>query len=451
MYTTDGRYEEPMADPLCFVLIPVGSERAADDRRIDFDRLYTELFAPAIRSAGLEPVRADERPVDSLIHTPMLERLVLCEHALLDLTAADASVFFGLGVRHAARGETTVLTFAEGSSRLQFDAAALRAMPYRIGPDGGVLDLPAATGRIAMRLSEARDRAPKLSLFQLLEEYPNVAHEKTDVFTERVQMPERHRQEIARRTTLPKGVAVSELREYERSLGRPGDVGSAVLITLFLAYRDLEAYGEMIRLADAMPAPLARTVLMREQYAFALNRLGRGEEAEAILEQLLATRGPSSETYALLGRVYKDRYNAARKAGDTTTADAWLAQAAETYLKGFEADPRDDYPGVNAVTLLALRNRADPRLAELLPVVRYSARRRVATGRAGYWSRAALLELAVIAGDEADARAQLAAALAERPEQWKRQSTIDNLRMLDAAGAAPRWVEDAIRELGERA
>jgi len=440
-----------MPKPLCFVLLPPGRESAPAGRTIDFDRVYAALLAPAVEAAGLEPLRADEGHVESLVHSPMFERFVLCEYALVDLTAADANVFYELGVRHAVRSGATALTFAHGRTRLSFDAASIGALAYDVGPDGGPLDAEAARERITARLVQAREPPPATSLFELLEDYRDVAHEKTDVFLERVRMAHRHRQEITRRSKLPPDVALRELCQYERSLGAPADVESAVLVATLLAYRDLQAYGDMIRVVEAMPAPLARTALVREQYALALNRAGRGNAAEAILQDLLATRGASSETCALLGRVYKDRYNAARERGDSVEADKWLGRAAETYLAGFEADTRDDYPGTNAVTLLAIRDRSDPRVGELLPVVRYSARRRVATARAGYWSHAALLELAMLADDEADARVHLGHALAEQPERWKIEATLNNLRLLQGAGAAPAWAETIAEKLTARA
>ena len=52
----------------------------------------------------------------------------------------------------------------------------------------------------------------------------------------------------------------------------------------------------------------AGTKAFREQLGLALNRAGRGEEAERVLTDLIAARGPSSETHGILGRVYKDRW-----------------------------------------------------------------------------------------------------------------------------------------------
>jgi MAP3K TRAFs-binding domain len=70
---------------------------------------------------------------------------------------------------------------------------------------------------------------------------------------------------------------------------------------------------------------------------------------------------------------------------------------------GFEADWRDAYPGINAVTLMELKDPPDPRGGALVPVVRYAVERRVEAGKPGYWDYSTLLELAVLAKDESKA------------------------------------------------
>ncbi|HEV2772462.1 MAG TPA: TRAFs-binding domain-containing protein, partial [Thermoleophilaceae bacterium] len=105
----------------------------------------------------------------------------------------------------------------------------------------------------------------------------------------------------------------------------------------------------MIRVVERMPAPLRKTVLVREQYGFALNRAGRSKDAEDVLWVVIEDHGDSSETYGLLGRVYKDRWEAERE-GSVLRAQGHLDEAIAAYRRGFEADWRDAYPGVNAVT-----------------------------------------------------------------------------------------------------
>ena len=80
---------------------------------------------------------------------------------------------------------------------------------------------------------------------------------------------------------------------------------------------------------------------VQEQLALALNRAARGEQTEKVLLALLDRRGPSSETYGILGRVYKDRWEAASKRGDDFEARSLLNKAIPPYLRGFKADWRD--------------------------------------------------------------------------------------------------------------
>src|SRR5688572_4434371 len=120
--------------------MPFGKKPDGASRTIDFDAIYKELIAPAIEAAGMETLRADEEMAGGIIHKPMFERLILCEYAVADLTTANANVFYELGVRLAVRPWSTVLLFAE-QSRLPFDVAPLRAVPYPLSPGGLPADI----------------------------------------------------------------------------------------------------------------------------------------------------------------------------------------------------------------------------------------------------------------------------------------------------------------------
>jgi hypothetical protein len=232
----------------------------------------------------------------------------------------------------------------------------------------------------------------------------------------------------------------------EQELGDVGMQESGVVIDLFLSYQAVKAWQDMIALVDKMAPPLAATVMVREQLALALNRAGRGDEAERILLDLLQERGPNSETYGILGRVYKDRWEEASKPGEAFLARGLLDGAIEAYRRGFEADWRDAYPGVNAVTLMELKDPPDPRRAELIPVVRYAVERRIAAGKPHYWDHATKLELAVLARDEQEAGAALGDALAAVRGSWEPETTARNLRLIREArerrGEALPWAQE---------
>ena len=425
--------------PLCFVLMPFGNKPGNEGRMIDFDAVYVDLIRPAIEAADLEPIRADEEVAGGIIHKPMFERLLLCDYAVADLTTANANVFYELGVRHAMKPYSTIMVFAEGLGQLPFDVAPLRGLPYRLGEDGRPAQVSVDQEALAQRLREARERRTDSPLYQLLEDYPHVAHEKTDVFRRQVDAAAG----VKRQLTEARRQGVDAVRAIDRGLGSIADAEAGVVVDLFLSYRAVKAWDEMVRLVDRMPEPLRRTTMVREQLGLALNRAGKGSEAEEVLNRLIEERGPSSETYGILGRVYKDRW----QTSSGPLARGLLRQAIDAYRAGFEADWRDAYPGVNAVTLMEL---AEPpptkEQAQLLPVVRYAVERRIAAGTSDYWDRATLLELAVLGRDRTSAEDALADTLPLISETWQPETTARNLHLIRTArevrGEDAGWIKD---------
>jgi len=422
---------------LCFVLMPFGVKTIPSGQSVDFDVVYSTLIQPGIIAAGMEPLRADQEAVGGMIHKPMYERLILCDYAVADLTGANANVFYELGLRHGVRPATTVMLFGE-KGPLPFDVAPLRTLRYELGGDGKPVDPAAGAAGITRFLHEARrtkDEPPQDSpVFQLVEGYvaPDIARLKTDVFRDqaRYALDARNKLAAARRG------GKEAVRMAAAGLGDLASAESGVLIDLLLSYRAVSDWQGMVDLVPTMTKPLAQSTLVQEQYGFALNRLGRRDEAEDVLRQIIAARGPSSETNGLLGRVYKDRWEAEKKAGNLLAARGSLRRAIDTYLQGFEADWRDAYPGINAVTLMELASPPDPRRVELLPVVTYAVRRRLAKGTPDYWDQATLLELAVLARDEAAATDAAGNALALVRENWEPETTARNLALIREARAA---------------
>jgi tetratricopeptide (TPR) repeat protein len=437
--------------PLCFVLMPFGRKPTPAGVTVDFDVVYQDLIVPGVQAAGLEPLRADQELTGGIIHKPMFERLILCEFAVADLTAANANVFYELGVRHAVRPASTLLLFADGLGQQPFDVGLLRAVPYKLGADGRPERLDADRAGITARLRAARDMAADSPVYQLVDGFPDIQRLKTDVFRDRV----RYRDEIKTKLAGARKQGAEAVSSIEASLGPIDDQEAGVVIDLFLSYRAVRAWDAMVALVGKMAAPLARSVMVQEQLGLALNRAGRGEEAERVLVQLLDAQGPSSETYGILGRVYKDRWEAAQKDGQTLLAEGLLDKAIDAYVKGFEADPRDAYPGINAVTLMEVRNPPDPRREKLVPVVAYAVERRIGATRPDYWDFATQVELAVLAKDRAATSATLGRALAAVREPWEAETTARNLRLIREARASRNepvaWADEVERALTERA
>ncbi len=432
--------------PLCFVLMPFGRKADGLGRIIDFDAIYCGVISPAITASGLEPIRADEEQLGGSIHKPMFERLILCDYAIADLTGANPNVYYELGIRHGLRPHTTIMVFAEGTP-LPFDLASIRGMPYKLDERGAPANLEADIAALGAKLSAARhDKADDSPLFQLVADLPRIEFDrsKADIFRSQVEHSRAAHERLARaREAGAQGVRAAAA---ELSDPLPAEIETGVLFDLLLSFRAVEAFEDIVTLHASLPKPLQRQRLVREQLAFALNRLGRRTEAERALLGMIREFGPASETCGLLGRVYKDMWRTAVAGNQRREANGFLRKAIDQYVRGFEADWRDPFPGVNAVALMAQQIPPDPRLSEMLPVVRYAALRRART-RGSYWDHATLLEVAVLAGDAEAAEVHLADALAVPREGWAAESTAQNIEETATYRGDTSWIAGIVATL----
>jgi tetratricopeptide (TPR) repeat protein len=438
----------PQSQPLCLVLMPFDKKKDATGRIIHFEPIYSRLIVPAIQAAGMQPIRAEEQRAGAVIHKSLLERLIHCDFVVADLTTANATVFYLLGIRHAVRPGATVLLFAAGTAQLPFDAHKFGAVRYRLSPQGLPENEAKYRAVVTERLVRAREAAVDSPLYRLLDNYPNIDPGGKDAVERRVQ----DSTEMKRRLREARSHDLEAVAQVDHSLGKLADVEPDVVLELFFAYRAVEGWDQMIDVVQRMSPELAGTVLVQQQLGKALNAAGEGDEAENVLRELIYRRGPSSESYGMLGRILKYRWEKAVEAGENSQAKELLDKAAGAYARGFEADWRDTYPGVNAVTLMELKEPADPRRRKILPVVHYAVEQHIRSGAADYWDYATLLELAVLDCDEAKGIDALSRCLAMVREPWQPSITARNMRLIREArtrrGAeCPPWTSRAEDEL----
>src|SRR4051812_42595722 len=90
------RENMPPADalrPMCFIAMPFGTRPAQRSMEIDFDRVH-QFIRRGAEAAGLEAIRADFEPAGGFIHKPMLERILVAEYVVADLTLANPNVMY---------------------------------------------------------------------------------------------------------------------------------------------------------------------------------------------------------------------------------------------------------------------------------------------------------------------------------------------------------------------
>jgi tetratricopeptide (TPR) repeat protein len=442
--------------PMCFIAMPFGVRAAADGTTIDFDRVHRYIHRGA-EAAGLEVIRADFEPAGGFIHKPMLERLLVAEYVVADLTLANPNVMYEVGVRHGASARATLLVCAEPFvGNLPFDFKPLRMLPYALGSGGALDDYAgnALADLVRDRLQQARGGQLPVDnpIMQITAWKPSgsIEHSKTDVFLQRLQFTGELGGRIKAALRIKNNeTAVAQLAEIEADIvGLPPDVSQVhtALLGIYLGYREKKAYQRMADLFDRFPEELKQTAVAREQYALALNRLaetaakeGRGDHADELRTRAVAVldeippAGVTSETYGIRGRIYKGWHDAisATKGDADLRAAAMLQRAIDTYEQGFRADLRDSYPGVNAVTLRLLRGNEDDHavLKTLTPVVRFavSSAPTPKNNDEQYWQAATKLELATADQDWAAARKHLTELLGIEVAEWLHETTRGNL------------------------
>jgi len=453
--------------PMCFVAMPF--RKRADSRDpnlvVDFDQVYAVLKTIGER-AGYQTDRADLEQSDGLIHRAMYERLLVSELVIADISFGNPNVAYEVGVRHGTGRARTILIGAQAyvEKGIPFDIGPMRVLTYRIEPDGTMTAASAAALEQALVARIQQEREGLLPtdnpIVQVTWTSPwgGPAHQKVDVFLQRMKYVDDTSRKISE--LVGKRGGEEELDAIERALTSGVQLEVTALHTnllaLFLAWREKKQYERMVALFSRFPPELQRTPVALEQLALARNRLAEvaakgGDQAKAeelrgsaldAARQLPAEQW-SSETWGIVGRIHKGSYEAAR---DPVDRKAALRQAILSYEKGFAADQRDSYPGVNAVTLRAIRNAAEDAraLATLLPAVQFSADHALPPSPEKhsdtYWQIATRLELACIARDWERAEDLLLEVLGLRSEPWMQpwmfDTTANNLGLVREARAS---------------
>jgi len=134
----------------CFVMMPFGQW---------FDRYYKEIYIPAIKDAGFEPVRADELFSSGSVVEQIWEQIQKAKVLLADLTDRNPNVFYELGLAHAAKKP---VVFAAGHLEdVPFDLRHLRVIVYEVRePDWAIKLKSAITDYVRNAVKEPAKSIP---------------------------------------------------------------------------------------------------------------------------------------------------------------------------------------------------------------------------------------------------------------------------------------------------
>jgi tetratricopeptide (TPR) repeat protein len=420
-----------MAKPICFMVMPFGVKPVeprvdgAPDK-VDFDALWNKAYLPVITELGYETVRADQDTGAGII-LEMLERLFFSDLVVADMTTPNGNVYYEIGIRHASRSTGCVLVSADWTRPL-FDVNQMRRLTFPL-PEGAITDDTAAKARDALRKG-ARALADGTSpMYQHIPGFPdpkkvdpNRAQSIRNQLDAIVAFQTRVREARLVSDKAKKRALALALRE-ENPPDKP--ISQAVALELVSLLRDCVGWGETIAYIDALPQPIRDLDMVQEQRSLAQSKSGDHEVAIAALQELIERRGDSSERRGLIGGRYKKLADAAKAAGQVTTARDHLDLAIEHYDHGMRLDLNDFYPSSNLPFLY--RERGDEGDHERAAIAAHVARLACERDARNEWSKPTLLTLAFFDQDVPRAKSYAKEVRRAGPQAWKLDTTINTL------------------------
>ena len=407
-------------EKICFVSMPFGKKTDLyTGRQFDFDQIYQSLLLPAAEDAGYKAVRADDL-AGSIIFRPLLERVIASDVFIADVTTANPNVLYELGLRHALSNATTVLVMAS-SVRLPFDISFARVIIYKVDDSGNLIDLSDVRRFLAEAIRQGIGRtgsdSPVYRLFPEL--HVELPGELIRTGQKTRSIPEQTVQAVA----LPPGLSSGEPpKKAEQDVGSGKDLDPASVLVALKGYQTTSAWADLVRYANALPQSLREMPQVEQLTALALNRLGRGEEGIAMMRSLIARTGGDSDSYGILGQIFKGLYASGQNR-------AYLEEAIASYRSAFTIAPNDYYSGINLASLLSIYGgtEAQKELSDLVPRLRSQLEQRITDPRTGYWDIESAFQLAVIARDWSAAEGLLSKMIDRAPSQWMLQLAENNL------------------------
>lgn len=470
----------PETRPHAFVVMPFGKKKGADNQPYDFNIIYNTLIKPALEEAGFESFRADEETSAGDILTDMFQELLLADLVICDLSIDNANAFYELGIRHALR-KRGVVHIQAGRAYMPFDIFNVRTLPYHITPEGVPdpayirSDIKAISRMVKDTWASDRDavHSPIYNMLSGLKE------------------PDRK----SLQTPLATGFwrEYNEWREKVNIAQRQKHIGDILLLTEEIRNPLIreEAIGEVGRaLANLGRNELALTqyrkgievnssnLEFRREEAFHLNRIGRVDEAIVKIENILTDFPNDSESITYLGRIYKEMWTSAWKKireKDKRLKYAfdsyhWLIKSIDIYMKGFQLDLNDYYPGINAFTLsmivIHLVNKfgkgksTDPDIARIRKhitslqntlIFGLESKMQIESEKTNYWMLISYAELKLLTNNDIHAivRTYRKAITASRRNLFFLYSSLSQLEILRDLGMRAPYVNACINLIQE--
>lgn len=335
-----------------FIVRPFGVKQG-----VDFDRVEALLIQPALAQIGVEGGTTAEIVEQGNIREDMFRLLVAADLVIADVSIHNANVFYELGVRHGLRPNATFMLRAN-IDEFPFDLRTDRYLAYDQGnPATRVPELAAA---LRATIDSERVDSP---VYQVL---PNLRAPDPAVL---LVVPGEFREAVEQ---AEEGGCRGDLRllAYE---ARKFDWAGEGLRQIGRAQSNLRAYAGARETYEWLRDWRPDDVEANQRLATVYQRLGdltRSNQAiQRVIDAQLPSRRERAEVFALRGRNAKMRWRASfagqtgQQARETALWAPELKEALTSYAEGFAQDLNHYYSGLNALSLLCIRNE----LAQAMP------------------------------------------------------------------------------------
>jgi len=440
---------------ICFVIMPFGKKKVGD-QEVNFDFIYDEVFAPAVKATplpegkGLQliPKRTDKDFFTGDISQEMFEYLEYSRFALADISGLNANVFYELGVRHRAHDAGTAV-FRQAGSPVPFDINTIKAFDYEYQPAENV---PKSRELITRVLTES------------------LQYNRLDSPVQKALLAQRGR---AANTTVGRSIE-GLLREAENAIraqewpqaidmyreavtADPGNYALRLRLGLFLKERG--------RWPDALQE-FASAIEAEPKYADAWREQGIAENKIFIKEGRPAGR-PTGETslrkavelnaadydaWASLGGVLKRDADKLDEEGKKDEALAQYQLAYDSYRKATDVSDGHSYPLLNEIKLAGRIDGKIPndmRVRLRLPKAERALRAQVSTQPPmnAPWSFFDFSEVRLYAGDAKGFVDVLMEGLTYCNDYWQPETHLKSLLLLKEGGVSLAGLDEGIEIL----
>ncbi len=334
-----------------FIVRPFGKKPGvAGESAIDFDKVDKELISIALEQVGFTGGTTGEFIQQGNIRADMFRELLVADLVIADISIHNANTFYELGIRHALRGQYTVIikSKSRGDPHV-FDLNSDRYLPYDPDNPKGALDDLVNT--IKATLANEKPDSPVFQLLPGLESFdPSKVVVVPRKFREKVEQNAKNNKNLLKLRTEITGEAweTEGLRLIGRALfalrDHKGSSDTWERIRTFDMY-DLEANQ---RLATDYQR-LGEFVLSDQAVKRALDstRISDWDAAEACA---LAASNHKTQWLAVLDSAP----NLEERQRQCLTSP-FLGKSFELYGNGFERHRSHYYSGLNAVAMLMIQ------------------------------------------------------------------------------------------------